>query len=139
MDIDILSESDVTANQIRQLFRNAFMKAEIDEDGDVRVHTDAGLKVIVSVDDSRKMLKYMAIYGLKEDAPDYEKHTFVNTLNDNVIFVRFSVPRTDILMADYFLSYEEGIPAYQIVNTARIFSRVVLGSVSEYDENDLVE
>lgn len=138
-EIEVLSESDVTRGKLRGLFKAAYLKTELDDDGDLVVTTDVGVKVIVTIDEERKFLKYLAIYGLKEDAPDTDKHEFVNKINDAVIMVRFSVPRADVLVGDYFLSFEEGITGYQIVNAARMIGRIVVQAIDEYDENDLVE
>jgi hypothetical protein len=81
----------------------------------------------------------MAIYGLKEYMPEPPKHALCNKMNDAVILARFSVARADVLLADYFLSFEEGIIAFQIVNSVRLFGRIVVSTIREYDTEDLVE
>jgi len=135
----ILPEDQVTSAQLAQFFKAAFMKAEVDEDGDIKVKSDAGITVWISIEGERKLLKYVATYGFKEDATEVDRLQLVNTLNDNVILVRFSVPRDDVLMADYYLYYEEGVIPYQVVNTLRHFANITVKAIREYDTDDLIE
>jgi len=139
-NVEVLVENEVAKESLAALFKRAFMSTSFDEDGDLIVQTD-GPRVFVSVDEEKKLLKYMAIYGVKESSPLELKHAFVNKMNDEIIFVRFSIPeqRPDILMADYFLPYEEGIPTFQIVSAIRLFARIVPGAIRACDDNDLVE
>ncbi len=137
---EVLAEDEVTTSNLAQIFKRAFFKPSLDKDGDLTVHTD-GPRVIVTVDQDKKLLKFMTIYGVKESARMELKHAFVNKMNDDIIFARFSIPkaRPDVLIADYFLPFEEGIPAFQIVYALRLFARVVPGAIRACDENDLVE
>jgi hypothetical protein len=136
---DKLPDDQVTPAQLQQFFKSAFMKAEVDDDGDIKVKTDAGITVWISIEAERKLLKYVATYGFKDDTTEEERLQLVNTLNDNVILVRFSVPRDDVLMADYYLYFEEGVIPYQIVNTLRHFANITVKAIREYDTEDLIE
>ena len=136
---DIVPESQVNVERLRNLFTDALLKAEIDKDGDVKVITELGTRVFVSVDDKRKLLKFLSMYRFRKGARDSDKLKLVNTLNDEVVFSRFSVLGKDLLVSDYFLSYEAGILPFQIVNSLRWFSRVTVGAIREYDTDNLVE
>ena len=137
---EVLAEDEVTTSNLAQIFKRAFFKTSVDKDGDLIVHTD-GPRVIVTLNQDNKLIKFMTVYGVKESAGLDLKHTFTNRMNDEVIVGRFSVPKTrpDMLIADYFLPFEEGIPAFQIVSALRLFARVVPGAIRACDENDLVE
>jgi len=104
------------------------------------VQTD-GPRVLVTIDEDRHLVKYMAIYGVVEWSPIEQKLALSNALNDKFIFARFSIPekRDDVLIADYFLPYEGGIPAFQIISAIRLFSRVVPAAIRVCDDNNLVE
>ena len=132
-----LPEGEVNAQKLAEIFKVAYMKCTIDEDGDLLVQTD-GPRVFVSVQEDKKLLKFIAMYGLKESATEEMKMAFVNRMNDGIIFARFSVARADTLMADYYLPYEEGILAFQIVAALRLFGRVVPGAIQACDKDDLV-
>ena len=140
-DSEIIAEDEVTTENLEGLFKRAFFSAKIDEDERLVIGTESIRRIFVGVDEDRKLLKYMAAFGLKEEAPLGLKHAFVNRMNHRVIFPRFSVveERSDVLIADYFLTFEGGILAFQIVSALRLFSRVVRGAISECDDDDLVE
>lgn len=137
---EILAESEVTKENIAGLCKRAFMSTSFDKDGDLVVQTD-GPRVVVMVDADKKLIKYLALYGVKKSSPLELKHAFVNKMTDTVIFGRFSIPdrRPDVLVADYFLPYEEGVPAFQIVSALRLFARVVPAAIGACDDNGLVE
>ena len=140
-DSEIIEEDEVTTENLEALFKRAFFSTKINEDDCLVVSTENIRSVVVEVDEDRKLLKYMAAFGLKEEAPLELKHAFVNRMNDRIIFPRFSVveKRPDVLVADYFLTFEGGILAFQIMSALRLFSRVVRGAINKCDDDDLVE
>ncbi len=137
---EVLAENEITKESLAALFKRAFLSTSFDKDGDLVVQTD-GPRVFVTVDEDKKLLKYMSIYGVKESSPVELKHALVNKMNNDIIFGRFSIPEKTpgMLIADYFLPYEEGIPAFQIVSAIRLFARVVPVAIRACDDNDLVE
>jgi hypothetical protein len=139
-ETEILQERDVTKENLAALFRRAFFSTRFDSDGDLIVETD-GPRVLVKVDPDKKMLKYLAAYGIDESSPLELKHALANKMNDRIIFVRFSIPeaKSDALVADYFIPYEGGIPAFQIISALRWFARVVPGAILTCDDHDLVK
>ena len=62
-------------------------------------------------------------------------------MNDSVILARFSVTRGQVLMADYYLPFEEGELPYQIVKSLRVFGQVVMRAIREreHDTDHLVK
>jgi len=36
-------------------------------------------------------------------------------------------------ISEYFLSYEEGIPSYQVVKSFRLFEHVTMGAIKRFD------
>ncbi len=140
MNPEFIPETDVNADTLAAVYKRAFFKCDEDSDGDLRVHTD-GPKVLVTLNENNKLIKFMAIYRLKENEPDDKKLRFLNRMNNTIIFARFSMPekRHDVLMADYYLPYEEGLPAFQVVQAMRAFSKIVVGAIDACDEDDLVQ
>jgi hypothetical protein len=115
------------------------MKAALDEDNDIRVTTEFGAVILVKVHQDKKILKYLSMFGFKDSATESSKLAFLNELNSTVILSRFSMPRADILLSEYFLPYEKGISSYQVINSFRLFERVTLAAIREYDKANLVE
>jgi len=134
-----LEENKVNKTNILHIFKNAFMKASLDEDEDIRVTSGLGSVFLIEVLSDKKMLKYVSMFGFKTSASASKKLAFLNELNSGVILSRFSMPRDDVLLSEYFLPYEEGIPSYQVINCLRLFERVTTGAIRQFDTSDLVE
>ncbi len=126
----VLTEDEVTIPKIKEIIERAFLKAILDNDGDLIVHTDNGPRVIMTVDKDRKLIKFLAIYA---NESGWLKAEHTNRINDNYIFARFSVPdQGDVITIDYYLPFEGGVTAYQLISALRIFARV--GSAAIHEE-----
>lgn len=141
--IDVLAEDEVTIPNLALLFKNAFLKPTITDNGGLRVEID-GLRVLITVDRETKYLRFAIVYGFRQSAQENLQHSFVNELNSNFIVARFFVRRpTDNthnrLMADYFLPFEEGIPTFQIISAVRRFARLVPSAIGASDKHSLIE
>jgi len=139
MKNNILDEEKVNPTSVLQLFENAFIKAYLDEDEDIRVTTAPGSIFLVKVLPDKKMLKYASWFGFKEGVSVDKKLALLNQLNYGVILSRFSMPEENILLSEYFLSYEEGIQFYQVINSFRLFERVTIGAIKQFDVAHFVE
>lgn len=133
----ILPEEEVTAVKVMATLKAAFIKCEIDEDGDVRIE-DEGVITFVSVDPKRTLIKYFSFWKMKEDVPLEKKHELVNTWNNELIFVKFYVTRPTTLATEYWLTYENGIPPHMIVTAYRLSKKVVVGAISNNDPDDII-
>jgi len=133
----IIPEEEVNIKRIKTLFEAALVKCEIDEDGDLAIEED-GLKSFIMVDTEKKLLTYVSAWGFKEGTTELRKLQFANQLNDELIVVRFCIPKPDVLYCDYQLSYENGLYAYQAISTYRLFVRVVRGGILTKDTDDII-
>jgi len=136
---EIISSEEMNNHKIYEIFKAAYMKPELDSDGDVSFKGPSGFKQIISVDSDKQLLKFMAIFGLKESKNRAEKLELVNRLNDRVVFSRFSMPREDVLFVDYFFAYEEGVLPLQVMNSMKWFDNVTISAIRAYDESDLID
>jgi hypothetical protein len=139
MKNSILEEENVNPTSVLQLFENAFLKASLDEDEDIRITTAPGSLFLVKVLPDKKMLKYASWFGFKDGVSVDKKLAFLNQLNYGVILSRFSMPEENVLLSEYFLSYEEGIQLYQVINSFRLFERVTIGAIKQFDIAHLIE
>jgi len=87
----------------------------------------------------KKMLKYASWFGFKEGISVDKKLALLNQLNYGVILSRFSMPEEKVLLSEYFLSYEEGIQLYQVINSFRLFERVTIDAIKQFDVAHWVE
>jgi hypothetical protein len=139
MNAQLLAASDVTSEKVANIFSQAFLAVTRDDDGDVIVQGE-GVKVFILSDQERKLLKYSAIFPLVATRSLEHKRAFISRLNNEMIFVRFAVPKENenVLYCDYILPLEGGVTAHQIVASFRIFSRVIVSALRAYEELGMV-
>ena len=134
----LIEEQDLCIARIEGLFQAAFLKTRTDDDGDLVIYSD-GATTLISLDERNHLVRMSALYGIKQEASEAQINALVNRLNDSVVMVRFASPKTDVLMADYYLMYEERIPAYQIVASMRLFARIIPAALQRSDPDDIIE
>ncbi|MBU1236385.1 MAG: YbjN domain-containing protein [Gammaproteobacteria bacterium] len=132
----LLAEEDVTLAKIKTFFDAAFLKTEMDENK-LKI-TDGGFKAFIKIDEKKKLITYFSGWKMKESVSETKKLQLVNKLNDDLIVVRFSMPRPTVLWCDYQVLYEGGVTPYSIVNNYRIFAKVTRGAASTRDPDDII-
>lgn len=132
----ILSEADVTVENLVRLFRDASFEVEVDDQGDIVVTTDDDVTTVVSIEQPRKLVYFFALFDVGERTPREELSDLVLQLNSEVILARFAIAEERLLVADYYLPFAEGLLTAQLLHTVRLFSRVVAGSIQEDDDDD---
>lgn len=137
--LDVLSDKEVTCESLLLILNQAFIQAEIDDDGDLIANVD-GQKIILTINKSNKLLKYTALYRLKSSFPLELKHSLINLMNDDVIFSRFSIPdqAPNVLVSDYFLPYESGVIGQHVVSSLRLMARVNNHAIHNFDPNNII-
>lgn len=137
---EYIVENEVTPETIRDIFSRAFYSTDLDDDGDVVVIAEP-TSVLISINKDNRLLKYSTYYRVDETAPLNSKLAFVNKMNDDMVFCRFSIPEDheDTLVADYFLPFGESISSFQIVSSLRLFALVVVSAIRDCDDDDLVK
>ena len=93
--------------------------------------------LFVKVDEERKLITMFSLWGMREEAAEADKLSFINSLNDGLILVRFCMPRPATLWCDYQLMYAGGLNSYGLVMTAKRFLNIVKGAVMK-DESNLI-
>lgn len=134
----VVPEGRLTIELIKQYLDQAAYKTEIDDDGDLKVTDDRGFIAFFRLDAERKIVSLFAIYPFKRSAPELAKLRLINTLNDKVIFVRFSMPNPAMLWCDYQFTYENGLTPRYILQCYRLFARVTPAAVGQHDSEDLI-
>lgn len=134
-----MGESEVSIERLYELFDGAYMECDLDEDGDLRIVTDSGPRIFLSLHEPNRLIRYMAFYKFREESIEYDKLVFVNALNDDIVFIRFSLNGTDTLIADYYLPYSRGASPFHIINSAKLMGRVITSGIRQHDTNNLLE
>jgi hypothetical protein len=133
-----LNENHVTLQKVKTFFDAALMNAKLDQDGDLLIE-DGGFKTYVKLDKEKKMITFFSLWGLRDSVPETAKLELVNNLNRDLIFVRFSMPRTTVLYCDYQFLYGGGITPQAVLNNYRLYARVVKGAVLTRDPKDIIK
>jgi hypothetical protein len=132
----VLTDREVDVEHIEQLFKAAFLRAERDKDGDLVVRED-GVNTFIRVDAEKKMITFFSMWGLRTRFSEADKLRFANKLNDELILVRFVVPRPNVLWCDYQFLFEGGITPFQLVNSYKRFVGVCRGA-AQRDTADMI-
>lgn len=136
--VEFIEEKDVSPEMIVSIFKRAFFNTQY-LSGGVWIDEKNTFAVMIEIETKGKYIKFRSSVGIKESASISEKHAFANMLNDAVL-VRFKIYDEAILIGDYYLPYDSGISAFQIVNTYRIFSDVFTRILREvYESGGLLD
>lgn len=137
--LEYLLAEEINHTEVGKLLSRAFIDFEVDSDGDLRVDMD-NCYVIVIFDSERQLLRFQSYWRLNPDANFDSTLRMVNEMNDQVIMVRFAVPekRSDVLVADYCMSYGGGMVSKHFITTLRLFERVAGQTVRRFDRDGLV-
>ena len=136
--IPLIPEKDVSLAQLQSVFEAAFVENDVDDDGDLYIRTENNTKIFISLDERNKVIRFTALYGLRDDALEADKVTLANTLNDHIVFVRFSATSRSSLVCDYYLPYNGAVSPLHVVTVTRLFNRIIASSLGEYDTADIL-
>lgn len=120
---EFIEEKDVSAEKVESILKRAFIKSNRISEEVVWIDESNVFPVKIEIQAKRKYILYQSSLGIKESTVKSEKYDFVNMLNGAVL-VRFHIYDEALLIGDYYLPYDNGISAFQIVNIYRIFSDV---------------
>lgn len=131
-----VGSGDISIAKVEEMFKNAALNAT--KDTDTVVVEDQSIKVLIRLDEPKKLMTFMLIFGFEDGTPQSERIQLANKLNYEVVFARFYVSPEGMLYADYSLSYEEGIAPAMVVRAYRWIYKTVTGGIQSYDEKKIV-
>ncbi len=137
--LEMIQGEDLSAPRLLEMFRDAYLDAQLDTEGDVRLTID-GISILVTVDQSRKLVHFISIFGIKPGATRQQVLELCNRINDRLILVRAAYPSalpSPALMLDHYVVTEAGVSPIEIVDDVRRF-RAVIGSVPPLNTEDIL-
>jgi hypothetical protein len=136
---EYVAEEDVDRSTLGDLFSRAFMRVTYDKDGDLWAQDYDAPKVMITVDLVRRMIRLAAAWRYREGTdPDARRRLAART-NDAFMAARFRAVEPDLFLAEYYLSYEKGLLAAQLVHSLKLFGRVAQAAVREHDGEDVLQ
>src|SRR5436305_2248093 len=101
---EVLTEDELTFSNLKKFFESIYLKASLNDRGYLIVQADGVLPVSITLDQDRKLLKFLLAYD-NGHGQFTLKH--INRMNDSYILARFSVSEQgDSVYIDYHLPYE---------------------------------
>ena len=134
----IIPEEELSIEKLHSLFQAAFLPSKLSDDGSTLRIEENGVNVFLKIDTEKRIISYFSMWHLKSAFSMDAKLRLVNRLNDDLILVRFCVPKPDILWCDFQLPYENGVYSYQIISVYRTFLKVVNGAAISCDPEDII-
>ena len=137
---ELIPSEKITLPLIGALFAAAKLGIKVTDEGAlIVINTDADLAIEIERDTQRQTLVFRSIKGFDPDSTAEARALLCNRLNENLVFARFAAIPEDLLVADYFLCYEGGVTAHQILRAYRWFISACRGSLTEFDTDGIVE
>lgn len=136
---EYLAEEDIDRATLGDLFSRAFMRVSYDKDGDLWVQDADAPKLMITVDLVRRMIRIAAAWRFRQGTdPDAGQRLAART-NNAFMVVRFRAVEPPLFVAEYFLSYEKGLLAVQLVHSLKLFGRITQSAVREHDGEDVLQ
>ncbi len=136
MSTQVLAPADVNNSAIKGIFDEAFLETIVTDDGSLRV-TEGGIKVLISVDESKQLVQYLMLFGYRRGTKTGDQLELVNELNKNIVFLRAWSFGNGVAF-DYSLPYDGGLIPQQVISAYRWLRKTVLAGVQQYDRKNIV-
>ena len=130
----IINEDDVSTEALLQLFRRAFLKAKIDDDGDVYITDGLDFPIWVAVDSDQRLIRFFTFMQREEGRPFTE--AAANHANATVVLPTFHVrcDRKDRLSSHYVMTFADGVIDTHVITAARRFAGASAYGAQQLDE-----
>ena len=136
----LIEKNDFNDQTLYEVYKNAYMSPEQDDDGRVRLVVD-NVHLSARAMADKPFLALSTSFGLKPEATRMQSLELANRINDKMIMVRCSIPETEkdpFIWIDHFTMTEGGITGEEIVALTRRFVKVILDGFRELDTEDIV-
>ena len=94
---------------------------------------------MITVDLVRRMIRIAAAWRFKQGTDPDARQRLAARTNDAFMMARFRTVEPQLFLAEYFLSYEKGLLAAQLVHSLRVFGRIAQSAVRERDGEDVLQ
>lgn len=136
---EYLAEEDIDRATLGDLFSRAFIRVSYDKDGDLWAQDSDAPKVMITVDLVRRMIRIAAAWRFKQGTDPDARQGLAVRANDAFLMVRFRAVEPQLFLAEYYLFYEKGLLAAQLVHSLKLFGRITQSAVREHGSEDLLQ
>jgi hypothetical protein len=138
--LEVITREEMTIPRLHEVYRQAYMNAEIGTDGDIKLELD-GVKLFAKVEVEKKILRFYALFGIKPGTSRQQVLELCNRINDGLVMLRAACPAAfpePALWLDHDLDIESGMTAEDIVSETRRF-RTVIPAISGVDTENIIK
>jgi len=135
---EYLAEEDIDRATLGDLFSRAYMRVSYDKDGDLWAQDTEAPKLMITVDGARRMIRIAAAWRFKQGSDPEAWQRLAARTNNAFMVARFRTVE-QLFVAEYFLSYEKGLLAAQLVHSLKLFGRITHSAVREHDGEDVLQ
>jgi hypothetical protein len=130
----VINEDDVSTEALLQLFRRAFLKAKIDDDGDLYVTDGLDFPIWVAVDTEQQLIRFFTFMQREEARPFTAAEA--NHANATVVLPTFHVrcDHKDRLSSHYVMTFADGVIDTHVITAARRFAGASAYGAQQLDE-----
>ena len=136
---DFMNSGDVNLDKLLNIFRAAYLKPTIDEDGDLLIKTSGGMPIFVAINNDHEYIRLNVNMELNDRTKLQDKLALVNDMNATIIFSRFVLRDVNFLQADFYILFEEGVTALQILSAIRLFEQTTNAAIQEHNAWDIIK
>ena len=135
----IFQEDEVsTANLVEHFTDSGWIPTNVREEK-IWFHTSTGIAFSVSVIDAKKFVRIGTYLPLDRKQPRQAKLDFEHRLNTDIFLPTFRLDDEDDLVITYFLPYEFGLIAGQLIAITNRFASMFNFIVETADHDDLID
>ncbi|HEU0305192.1 MAG TPA: YbjN domain-containing protein [Gaiellaceae bacterium] len=138
---EVISKEALTTERLLEIYKHAYMDAQIDSDGDVALTID-GFKLFAKVEPEPKFMTAIRCgFSLKPEATREQVLELCNRINDRLILIRASYPEAapaPMLWLDHYTDTEAGLTAEEVVDLTRRFV-TVFASIPPLDTDSIMK
>ena len=139
IEMSVIKATDVTVEKLIEIFTNAAFEVTEDEN-DRELYVKGGdFPLWISIDDNGKFIKLRTYMACKEGAPLDDLSELSAACNEYIL-VNFTPTVYEdgrgYLNGFYYMYYNFGLIAPQLVHTTKKFSEIFLAAIKENDPED---
>jgi hypothetical protein len=136
---EYLAEEEVDRATLGDLFSRAFLRVSYDKDGDLWAQDAEAPKLMITIEPVRRMIRIAAAWRFRQGTDSDAQQRLAARTNNAFMVARFRVVEPQLFVAEYYLSYEKGLLAAQLVHSLKLFGRITQSAVREHDGEDVLQ
>ncbi|WP_300668326.1 YbjN domain-containing protein [Desulfoluna sp.] len=131
MQSEMITADNLSPELLKSVFDSAFMEATMENGGDITVQE--AVKVRVKVNERKNRIRFMSVFGFKENAKQAAQLECVNLINSEYIMVCASAEE-NLLFFRYDLGVVGGLTKKALVMAVKQFAEIPHQAVTDHGQ-----